>query len=388
MEARQFFVEEWTELVGTTQPLPNRAARITALVEGRVTAVLQDAAGKPLAEGAEVKKGEPIVQLDATVARANRDKAQAAYQEAKQQVKQAEAAVRLAEVEVRRVNGLHKKMLAADVELEKAQIALDESKAKQQGAELHQVSVEKELAALEEQLKLFTLTAPISGRLGRILVVPGQTLAPGTLVAEVADLDSEIDVLCFVPPAVARKLKKSQPARVETSAEPAKDRKANDVEGKVEFHAEQAEMDTGNFAVKVRFPNNRLHLRGGITLRIRVLTEPGRAALTLPESAILEDQDPPAVLVVENYKKEIKKEEGKEDKEVEMGTVRKLRAKLGVRDRVLHLVEILGLDDPEKKWQGTLDTAQFVVERGQGLRNGDAIRLEVEEEEETPEKKD
>src|SRR5205807_2036045 len=26
MEARQFFIEEWTEVIGTTQPLPDRAA--------------------------------------------------------------------------------------------------------------------------------------------------------------------------------------------------------------------------------------------------------------------------------------------------------------------------------------------------------------------------
>src|SRR5712692_5760447 len=35
LEARQFFVEEWTEIVGTTQPLPDRAARVSAAVEGR-----------------------------------------------------------------------------------------------------------------------------------------------------------------------------------------------------------------------------------------------------------------------------------------------------------------------------------------------------------------
>ena len=39
----------------------------------------------------------------------------------------------------------------------------------------------------------------IAGRLGLIRVVPGQTLSPGTVVAEVIDL-SEVDVLCFVPP--------------------------------------------------------------------------------------------------------------------------------------------------------------------------------------------
>src|SRR4051812_49309495 len=38
--ARQLVLEEWTELVGTTQPLPDHAARVTAPVEGRVLSVL------------------------------------------------------------------------------------------------------------------------------------------------------------------------------------------------------------------------------------------------------------------------------------------------------------------------------------------------------------
>src|SRR5205823_12514231 len=117
----------------------------------------------------------------------------------------------------------------------------------------------------------------------------------------------------------------------------------------VRFVADQAEVDTGNFAVKVRFPNAELRLRGNMTLRLRVLTAPGKAALTLPESAVMEDQDPPAVLVVQDHKQE----KTKEGKDVETGKARKLRATLGVRDRVLHLVEIVSVDDPEKKWQGS-----------------------------------
>src|SRR5947208_2189400 len=65
--ARQLFLEEWTELVGTTQPLPDHAARVTAPVEGRVVSVLDGAAGKPVVEGQPVKQGDVLVQLDATV---------------------------------------------------------------------------------------------------------------------------------------------------------------------------------------------------------------------------------------------------------------------------------------------------------------------------------
>ena len=104
----------------------------------------------------------------------------------------------------------------------------------------------------------------------------------------------------------------------------------------------------------------------------------------MPESAIQEDQEPPVVIAVDNYKTtEI------EGKPAEVGVARILRVKLGIRDRVLQQVEILDVIDPERKWQGTLDTAKFVIEKGNGLRNGDAIRLEVEEDEEAaPVKKD
>ena len=100
-------------------------------------------------------------------------------------------------------------------------------------------------------------------------------------------------------------------------------------------------------------------MRVNTTLRVRVLTTPGKACLTLPEAAVFMDSDPPGVIIVEDHKL------GKDadGKEIETGTARKLRVTLGMRDRALHLVEVLGLQDPENQWRGTLDTAIFVVER-------------------------
>jgi membrane fusion protein (multidrug efflux system) len=379
MEARQLFIEEWTELLGTTQALPDRAARVTAPVEGQVVSVLLDSTGRPVAEGQPVKKGDVIVRLDDRIAQANRDKAEAALEELKLQVHQAEFAIQLAEIEVRRLQELSTtdNPLISRIDLEKARVALEDAKSKRKGVELRRISGERELKALDEQLKLYTLTAPLDGRLGRLQVVPGQTLPPGTLATEIVDLDKDIDVLCFVPPHIAKRLQIGQPARIGGLDDPGTATSTTG-QGKVEFIADQAEVDTGNFAVKVRFPNAQLRLKGNLTLRLRVLTTPGKAALTLPESAIMEDQDPPTVLVVEDSKQE----KTKEGKEIETGKARSLRVKLGTRDRVLHLVEILGLDDPDKKWQGTLEMAKFIVEKGQGLRTGDPVKLEAEDEDE------
>src|SRR5207237_585719 len=150
------------------------------------------------------------------------------------------------------------------------------------------------------QAKLHTLTAPISGRVGRAQVVRGQTLAVGTPVAEVIDLDESIDVVCYVPPGMVGRLKTGQPAR------------------------------SGGF-------------------------DPDPAAPPGPEAA------------------------GKEET---TGVARRLNVVLGVRDRTLHQVEIVALEDPEKdpakKWKGDPKDALFVVEGGQGLQTGDAVKLEVE----------
>jgi RND family efflux transporter MFP subunit len=386
MEARQMFVEEWTEVIGTTQPLPDRSARVSAGVESQVLAILPGGSGQAVVEGQRVKKDDVLVRLDDRIARANRDKMEADVDEVQQQVQQAAFGVRLAQIEYDRLQDLSKagaaggRPLASPVEMEKAQVTLEEMKSKQTGADLHLKAGQKQLLALDEQLKLYSLTAPIAGRLSRIFVVPGQTLPVGTIAAEIVDIDDQIDLLCFVPPYIAHKLKEGQavrlgPAGDQGTAAPGKGANA---EGKIVYIGDQSEIDTGNFPIKARFANKTAGLRGNVTRRARVRTAPGKACLTLPESALMEDQDPPAVFVVEDVK-EVKDKDGKD---METGKARKLRVTVGVRDRVLHLVEVLGVDDPEKKWQGSLETAKFVYERGQGLRTGDPVRLEVEDEDE------
>ena len=61
-----------------------------------------------------------------------------------------------------------------------------------QGAELLGLELDQHIANVIQALR------PIAGRLGMMQVVQGQTLAVGSAVADVVDLET-IDVLCFVP---------------------------------------------------------------------------------------------------------------------------------------------------------------------------------------------
>jgi multidrug efflux pump subunit AcrA (membrane-fusion protein) len=380
-------LEEWTELVGTTTPLPDKVARVTAPVEARVASLLTGPDRKPV-EGQVVDENAVLVRLDATVLEANLAKLRAGLDALTEEHRQAQLAVELANAEVKRLARLKESessaprpgiSLVSAVEQEKADIALRDAQSKLKGADAKLVAGRLEIDALEKQIALYTVTTPIKGRVGRLQVVPGQTVSVGAPVAEVIDLEQWIDVLCYVPPSVAHHLQVGQQA---TSGPIEKDPAASseaEAAGRVEYVADQAEPETGNFAVKVRFENGQAHLRANRVLRIRVLTGPGKECLSLPEKAVMEDEEPPTVVIVEDVKT-AKNAEGKEET---TGVARRLQVELGRRDRILHQVEILRLidpeKDPEKKWHGDLQSAQFVVESGSGVQTGDAVKLEADE---------
>ena len=376
-------LEEWTPLLGIAQPLPNRVARISAPVEGHVISVLTSESGKSIVEGQRVERGQIIVRLDDRVLRANREKLVVADPELQEQIKQAEHAVELARIEVARLKNLERSRgtsvpLVTRLEMDKARLALKNAESQYKGVKAKENIASAELKALDEQLSLYTLRAPLAGQLSLVHAVPGQTLAAGTTVAEVVNLD-EIDVLCFVPTSTVSRLKLDQVVRIEEHGEAITDAIKLEL-GRIVFIADQAQAETGTIAIKARFPNQYRKLRGNTLVRAQVLTDKKSRCFTIPEAALLEDQEEPAVLVVETEKKKDKEGEEKEEHHVH-----KYQVKLGLRDRESHRVEILGLvevkEDEKKEVPLERDTL-FVVEGGHGLENDDLVTLKKEEHEE------
>ncbi len=378
-------LKEWTELLGTTQPLPGQVARVSAAVGGPVVSLLRDDKGKPVAEGQQVARDQVLARLDDFQVRATRDKALASQPELQAQLEQAGYAVEQAQIILssleklgnggRSASGLPS---VSQVELEKAKVALNQAHAQKKAAQAKLDAVKAELKTLEEEAALYVLRAPIAGRLGLFNAGLGQALAVGTTVAEIVNLD-EIDVLCFVPARTAAMLWLKQEARLEgepAGAEP----------GHVAFIGVQAQPETGTIAVKVRFPNRKRGRRANTLQRVQVLTNSKKDCLTIPESALMEDTDPPTVNVVETFT-----EKNKEGKEEEKHRSKKLQAEIGLRgtivehDKEERCVEILGLKDPESKKPVPLtEKTLFVVEGGNGLESGDPIKKEEEHKEEGP----
>jgi len=378
--AKKMVLGEWTDLFGTTQPLPNHSARISAAVEGHVLYVLGDGKGSVVVEGQQVKAGQVIVRLEDRVPRANRAKLLAMLNDLGEQHKQAGYALELATIDVNRLKDLLQSTstsgsvpLVSRVELEKAQVLQKDAQSKLKSVAEKQAAARGDLKALDAQLEFFTLRAPIAGRLSIVQAVPGQTLSPGTIVADVVDLDP-IDVLCFAPPDTAAMLALDQPAKLVLEESGEKEPAAPLVtKGKVAFIAVSAQPETGNVPIKARFPNPDLRLRAHAVVRVFVLTKPEKERLTIPEAALMEDLDIPTVVAVQDVKTE-----KKDGEEFQVGKARKLQVVLGVRDRDRGIVEILGLEDAATKERVAPEGLLFVTEGGNGLQNDDIVKLQTE----------
>jgi RND family efflux transporter MFP subunit len=386
-EAEKADLEEWTELLGITQPLPQRAAHISAPVGGYILSVLPSEKGKTLVEGQHVSKGQILVHLDDRVLRANREKLLVSDPELKEQIKQAAHTVELARIEVERLDKLQSRSgssvpLVTHLEMERAHLALKDAESKQKVAQAKEDIARAEIKALDEQLTHYTLRSPIDGKLGMVHAHVGQTLALGATVAEIIDLD-EIDILCFVPAHTVDHLELDQVVRIDTHGEaPTADPKLT--EGRIVYISDRAQTETGTVAVKARFNNQKHKLLANMLVRVRVRTKKKSDCFSIPEAALLEDQEKTAVLVVET-----KKEKDENGEEKEEHHVHKFLAELGLRDRDKKRVEILGLievkEEKEKKVPLEHDT-RFVVEGGHGLEDDDLVTLKKEEHED--EKKD
>jgi RND family efflux transporter MFP subunit len=367
---------EWIDLVAATQPLPDKAARITVIIPGRVSQVLQDAKGKPIVEGQLVGKDQVVAQLDDRIARAQRDKMLAMIEELQEAKKQADLAQKLAQLDLDRLQKLFPANrdvssipLVSKIEIEKARLLLQDSKLKQKAAQAKEKSLREELKSLDVQLEYHELRAPIRGYLGTLHVSPGQSVNAGTIVAEVIDLDA-IEVVAYASPRAADRIKFGQSARllVKDQTDPDKDT----LQGSITYVAVQAQPDTGNFLVKARFDNKGMRYRANQIVRLDVQVQEAKKRLVVPQAALFEDHDPPFTVIAQD--KESKKNKDGESEAI--GKARRVFAYPGVRDRVNQKVEILRLEDPEKKEAIPVAGAEFIVEGGHGLRTGDALKIE------------
>jgi membrane fusion protein (multidrug efflux system) len=266
---------------------PTRASDVRA----RVAGVVQKRLYK---EGSLVKEGDPLVQIDPAPFRA-------AYAQAAANLEQAEAAAKNASVAANRNRELAKQSLVSRMQLDDAE-ALERTTAAQVS------SARAQLQAARINLSYANVTAPISGRAGRMRVLEGMLVGQGdaTLITTVEQVD-RLFVFFDQPAADFNRLMRAQASGAVTLAEGKQaelrivlpDGSVYPHVGRLDFSDYTVNAVTGAVAFRGIVPNPDHALLPGMFVTARLMAGTLNKGFRVPQLALQRDGQGPYVLVVD-----------------------------------------------------------------------------------------
>lgn len=250
---------------GNLAALPNRDARLTALVPGRIGSVL-------VAEGDPVKAGQPLVELESSYLRDQERQAEAA-------AAQARANVDNARLSAERNEGLLQRGIVSRKEVEDArtQLAVNEAALRQAQAAL---------SAARTQLARAVVTAPFAGTVVRRFLGVGEQVDGGGTqpILEVANIDT-LELLGSAPASRLVGVPVGQAFSFQTPAVP-----GATFQARVVAVLPAVDPATNNGTVRVRIENPRRQLKLGMYCSAELPVQGNTRALVVPRQAIYPDE--------------------------------------------------------------------------------------------------
>ncbi|MBT9485619.1 efflux RND transporter periplasmic adaptor subunit [Sediminibacterium sp.] len=266
-----------TDYVADIQAVQN--VEVRARVQGFLEKILVD-------EGKEVRKGQPLFQLNDLEYKTELAKAKAA-------VSNAMAEAKAAELELGRTKILVEKNVIAKTEYELAVSKVSAAKAKIDEALSAQTSA-------ETKLSYTFIRAPFDGIIDRIPLKMGSLIDPGALLTTISDVHnvfayfniSENEYLQYRK-AVSKGLKEDRPVNLVLA-----DGTQYGYTGKIETSDGEFNENTGAIAFRARFPNPNKLLKHGASGKAR-LTTSVENAIIIPQKSTFEIQDKTFVFIVD-----------------------------------------------------------------------------------------
>lgn len=268
-----------------------RSIEVRAQVEGLLVR-------RAFQEGADVKKGDLLFQIDPRPVAAALGEAKA---------KQARTEVVLARAQQKR--GRLKPLAEANAI---SREDYDEAAAmeKEAAAELLAIKAEVERARLN--LEFATIKAPESGRIGRALVPEGRLVGKDatTHLATIDKIDpiyvtftvTDKDALMLDKLVTAGQIKMREQNQMPIRLRLPDDREYDAV-GKVDFASATVNPETGTFTVRAEFPNPKELLAPGMFVRVHVEAGLWPNAVLVPQRAVLKAPKGHYVYVVDKTNK-------------------------------------------------------------------------------------
>ena len=259
--------------------LPGRLEAVrTAQVRARVAGILQK---RLFTEGADVKAGQPLFQIDPATFQAALDSAQATQAKAEANLAQASALVK-------RYEPLQAAKAISPQEFLNAQVAQRQAQADVAGAK----------AAVQTariNLGYAGVTAPISGRIGRALVTEGALVGQGeatqlALIQQINPLYINLTQSASAVLQLRQALQSGQLARSGTNAARVQILLENGQPyaeaGRLLFTDLTVDPGTGQVSLRAEVPNPQQLLLPGMYVRVRLQQAQVENAILLPQQAI------------------------------------------------------------------------------------------------------
>ena len=235
-------------------------------------------------DGDDVKEGQVVFAIE-------REPFEAAVDQRKAQLGSAQATLANADQQLQRTSELARKGNAPIAQL-------DQRTAEQGQAKAAVMEAEANLRDAQIQLSYTEIKTPISGRIGRAAVSPGNLVGPDTGVLATVVQDDPMQVLFSV---TQREMLEAKDSEV-TGKVRARVRLANgslyDEKGHIDFLDVQVNPRTDGQTVRAMFPNPDDILTSGQTVRVIIEEKGGDQVVVIPQSAIAIDQTGSYVFVV------------------------------------------------------------------------------------------
>ena len=251
-------------------------------VRARVAGILQK---RTYTEGASVKAGDVLFQLDA-----------ATYQAA---VEQAQAALKLEQARLIRAQQDHDRVIPLFKENAVSQKDRDDAVAALASAKASVAAANAALKSAQINLGYTRVTAPISGVTSQEVRSEGSLVQPGEggLLTRISQLDpiyvkfslSDNDVLKNQQQAAAGKLRLPEGGAY-TVALKLPDGSLYEREGRINFADRVIDPATGTSAARASFPNPNGIVRAGQFVRVELKGAVRLNALVVPQKAVLSSQ--------------------------------------------------------------------------------------------------
>lgn len=220
--------------------------------------------------GSKIARGDVIAKIDSRglEARLAQSRAQIAVEEQE---------VRRAEVELARAKRLDERKLVAESQVEDAQIALDQARARLEKAR-------RDAAVVETDLSYAIIRSPISGTVASVTTQEGETVAASFTTPTFATIieDGALELIAMVDETDIGNVAVGNPVTFTVEAYP-----AQEFEGRVVRIAPKGTIISGvvNFEVMIRIDSDGSLLKPDMTANVSIRTAE-REALVVPNAAV------------------------------------------------------------------------------------------------------